>query len=101
MNSQGNLIGRKSDKLKFVGQIASAALCAMALLWVGPAQILAQNPAPNPETLKKANTRPAEPTVPKADPFGGGTVEKMAGQCVTLDTESGAIVIEMMPTKAR
>ena len=62
---------------------------------------LAQNPAPSTETLKKANTRPAEPTVPKADPFDGATVEKMASQCVTLDTESGAIVIEMLPAKAR
>ena len=56
---------------------------------------LAQNPAPNPETLKKANPRPAGPTVPKADPFDGATLEKMSGQCVTLDTESGAIVIEV------
>jgi peptidyl-prolyl cis-trans isomerase B (cyclophilin B) len=101
MNSQERLIGCKIDKLKFVGQIASAALCATALLWIVPRQTLAQNPAPNTETPKKANSRPAEPTVPKADPFDGATVEKMAGQCVTLDTESGAIVIEMLPAKAR
>src|SRR5882672_5476047 len=101
MNSQRNLIGRRIDKLKFVGQLASAALCVMALLWVGPVRNLAQNPAPNTETLKKANPRPAGPTVPKADPFDGATVEKMAAQCVTLDTESGAIVIEMLPAKAR
>ena len=62
---------------------------------------VAQNPAPNAETPKKANSRPAGPTVPKADPFEGATVEKMAGQCVTLETESGAIVIEMLPVKAR
>jgi len=62
---------------------------------------VAQNPAPNTETQKKANARPAEPTAPKADPFDGATIEKMTGQCVTLDTESGAIVIEMLPAKAR
>jgi peptidyl-prolyl cis-trans isomerase B (cyclophilin B) len=101
MNSQRNLIGRRIDKLKFVGQLASAALSVMALLWAGPARNLAQNPAPNAETPRKANSRPAGPTVPKADPFDSATVEKMAGQCVTLDTESGAIVIEMMPAKAR
>jgi peptidyl-prolyl cis-trans isomerase B (cyclophilin B) len=50
--------------------------------------------------LKKANTRPTGPTVPKADPFAGATVEKMTGQCVTLETESGAIVIEMLPAVA-
>ncbi|MDX6575650.1 MAG: hypothetical protein QOE96_1603 [Blastocatellia bacterium] len=61
---------------------------------------LAQNPAPNPDTLKKANPRPAQPTVPKPDPFAGATVEKMTGQCVTLETESGAIVIEMLPAVA-
>ena len=61
----------------------------------------AQNPAPNPETLKKANTRPAEAaSVTKSDPFDGATVEKMTGQCVTLDTEVGAIVIEMLPAGA-
>ena len=61
----------------------------------------AQNPAPNTETQKKVNARPAEPGMPKADPFDGATVEKMTGQCVTVDTESGAIVIEMLPAKAR
>jgi peptidyl-prolyl cis-trans isomerase B (cyclophilin B) len=50
--------------------------------------------------LKKANTRPEAPAVPKRDLFDGATVEKMTGQCVTLDTESGEIVIEMLPAKA-
>ena len=62
---------------------------------------LAQNPAPNTETLRKANTRPAEAaSVTKSEPFDGATVEKMTGQCVTLDTEVGAIVIEMLPAGA-
>ena len=34
------------------------------------------------------------------EPFDGATVEKMTGQCVTLDTEVGAIVIEMLPAAA-
>jgi peptidyl-prolyl cis-trans isomerase B (cyclophilin B) len=49
--------------------------------------------------LKKANPRPAAPAT-KADPFDGATVEKMTGQCVTLETESGSIVIEMLPAVA-
>jgi peptidyl-prolyl cis-trans isomerase B (cyclophilin B) len=69
-------------------------------MWLGASSNLAQNPVPNPDTLKKANTRPAQPTVPKPDPFAGATVEKMTGQCVTLETESGAIVIEMLPAVA-
>src|SRR5256885_699770 len=60
----------------------------------------AQNPLPNSETLKKANARPAESAQPKPDPFEGASIEKMTGQCVTLETEQGAIVIEMLPAKA-
>jgi peptidyl-prolyl cis-trans isomerase B (cyclophilin B) len=61
----------------------------------------AQNPTPTADTQKKANTRPAEtkPPAPR-DPFEGATVEKMTGQCVTLDTEQGSIVIEMLPASA-
>jgi peptidyl-prolyl cis-trans isomerase B (cyclophilin B) len=76
------------------------ALCAVAFSVAGSSASQAQNPAPNTETLKKANTRPAEPAVPVRDPFDGATVEKMTGQCVTFDTESGEIVIEMLPAKA-
>src|SRR6266571_5438927 len=59
-----------------------------------------QNPAPNTENLKKVNTRPAETKAPRADPFDASSIEKMTGQCVTLDTEQGSIVIEMLPAKA-
>ncbi len=48
------------------------------------------------EPLKKANTRDAAPEV-VAEPFDGATVEKMAANCVTLETELGAIEIAMMP----
>lgn len=71
---------------------------AMLLILGSPA--LAQNPAPNTETPKKANSRPAQNAPAKPDPFDGASVEKMAGQCVKLDTEQGAIVIEMLPAKA-
>ena len=60
----------------------------------------AQNPAPGTDTFKKANARPTASPTPKADPFVGASIELMAGQCVTLDTEQGAIVIEMLPNKA-
>ena len=86
--------------LNSVVQNLFAALCAVTVIWAGAAQSQAQNPAPNTETQRKANIRPAEPVVPKADPFDGATIEKMTGQCVTIDTESGAIVIEMLSAKA-
>src|SRR6266480_2208803 len=60
----------------------------------------AQNPVPSTDAAKKANARPAETLLPKPDPFEGASVEKMTGQCVTLETEQGAIVIEMLPAKA-
>ena len=83
----------KIDKLKFVVQVA--------LCWgVSLISASAQNPQPNNETLKKANNRPAEATSPQREPFDGASIEKMTGQCVTLETEQGAIVIEMLPGKA-
>lgn len=60
----------------------------------------AQNPLPSTETLKKANPRPADSKPQPAEPFADASVEKMTGQCVTLDTENGAIVIEMLPAAA-
>jgi cyclophilin family peptidyl-prolyl cis-trans isomerase len=87
----------KIAKLKFVRHFFRAASCVA----IGATLISAQNPPPNTETLKKANARPAEAApVTRSEPFDGATVEKMTGQCVTLDTEVGAIVIEMLPAAA-
>lgn len=84
-----NLPIAKSSMLRLVLIVLSVGVAAPA-----------QNPTPSTETLKKANTRPAQPAKPKAEPFDGASVEKMAGQCVTLDTEQGSIVIEVLPQKA-
>ena len=51
------------------------------------------------EPAKKANVREAPPEV-VAEPFDGASVEKMAAQCVTLETDLGAIEIAMMPEVA-
>lgn len=51
------------------------------------------------EPAKKANARTITPTV-AAEPFDGATVEKMASNCVTLETELGAIDIGFMPENA-
>src|SRR5919106_3539449 len=58
----------------------------------------AQSGEPN-EPAKKANARTTPPAV-VAEPFDGATVEKMASQCVTLETELGAIEIAFMPEVA-
>ena len=52
------------------------------------------------EPPKKANARATSTPAPAGDPFDGATVEKMAGECVTLETELGPIDIAIMPENA-
>lgn len=52
------------------------------------------------EPPKKANARAAATPSPAGDPFDGATLEKMAGQCVTLETELGPIEIAIIPENA-
>lgn len=53
------------------------------------------------ETPKKANNRTQAPAAAAtAEPFDGASIEKMASQCVTLETELGAIEIAMTPESA-
>jgi peptidyl-prolyl cis-trans isomerase B (cyclophilin B) len=61
---------------------------------------LAQNPTTNTDSLKKANARPTVAPTPKAEPFDGASVAQTSGQCVTLNTEQGSIVIQVLPEKA-
>ncbi len=49
---------------------------------------------------KKANARSPDAAPEPAEPFDGATVEKMAAHCVTLETELGAVEIEMIPEVA-
>src|SRR5882672_2609746 len=58
------------------------------------------NGPPRTDNAKKANARPAEPTADTPEPFDGATVEKMASQCVSLETELGTIELEMIPEVA-
>jgi peptidyl-prolyl cis-trans isomerase B (cyclophilin B) len=56
-----------------------------------------------PQAPKKINERGAAAAATaqkKPEPFDGASVTKMAEQCVTLDTESGVIVIEMLAEAA-
>ena len=75
------------------------ALSLVAIL-VSAVFVHAQSGQPT-EGAKKANTRPAEAVAaPAREPFDGSPVEKMSGQCVTLETEAGSIEIEMLPEVA-
>jgi peptidyl-prolyl cis-trans isomerase B (cyclophilin B) len=95
LSRHANVIRRRS-----FGGLVFVVCCAAVFMVVVASLTKAQNPLPNTETPKKANTRPAaEVTAAKSDPFDGASVEKMT-QCVTLDTEGGTIVIEMLPASA-
>ncbi len=66
-----------------------------------PPDAKAKEPVPKAE--KKANQRPAvqsPKTDVKPEPFEKATVELMAAQCVKLETEAGAIELEMYPESA-
>ena len=52
------------------------------------------------EPPKKANTRADTAPVEAADPFDSASIETLGSQCVTLETEAGAIEIAMMPEVA-
>jgi len=88
------------------GRLRSEAVMRMTLLalvhlFVLVGGVMAQETPPNPgESSRKANSRPAEVLATAPEPFDGAPVEKMAGQCVTLETELGAIEIAMMPEVA-
>jgi peptidyl-prolyl cis-trans isomerase B (cyclophilin B) len=78
-------------------------LAAVLVVLSSATLVAAQEPGKSDaasEASKKANARPAEVVVRKPEPFDGASVEKMAGQCVTLETEAGAIEIEMLPDAA-
>src|SRR4030095_7359579 len=72
------------------------AFVSLVALASATAQTTPSNPSDSP---KKSNARPAE-AVASPEPFDGASVEKMAAQCVTLETELGAIDIVLMPEVA-
>jgi len=65
--------------------------------WLNAQEPKSSEPASDPP---KKNARPAEEVAIKPEPFDGASVGKMAQQCVTLQTEAGNIVIEMLPDSA-
>lgn len=75
-------------------------LIAVVCFVLGATVVVAQsNSAIEPP--KKANARATAPAAPVAgEPFDGAPVEKLASQCVTLETEMGAIDIAFMPEVA-
>lgn len=77
--------------------MSKVALIVVSLVLVTVARAQSNNPIEPP---RKANARASATPVPSGDPFEGATVEKMEGQCVTLETELGPIEIAIMPENA-
>jgi peptidyl-prolyl cis-trans isomerase B (cyclophilin B) len=102
-NDNSDALKRRGIHRKPLAQHARALLFIIFSLAALAGAVAAQEPKPaDPQTdAKKANARPAEPAVTVApEPFDGATVEKMAAQCVSLETELGTIEIEMIPEVA-
>jgi len=76
-------------------------LCALLVVPAFTATFAQQQTPADTQTdaAKKANARPAEPAS-APEPFDGASVEKMAANCVSLETEAGVIEIEMIPEVA-
>jgi len=96
---------------------SSLAFCCATLFLVSPAmtQKRASRPAakkttpatapkkvvkPNAEVEPAPTPSPTPQPTPAAEPFDGASVEKMSAQCVTLETEAGAIELKMLPEAA-
>jgi peptidyl-prolyl cis-trans isomerase B (cyclophilin B) len=88
----------KSMKIDF-RNVLSAVICIIALVACTSAQEPKSSES-QADPARKANARPVEEIAHVPEPFDGASVEKMAQQCVTLETESGVIEIEMIPEVA-
>ncbi len=88
-----------NKKQSIFAKSLALALCALALLCAAQAQ-QSQTAPQKQEAQKKVNARPAVEATPEGEPFDRATVEKMAAQCVRLETEAGDILIEMLPEAA-
>jgi peptidyl-prolyl cis-trans isomerase B (cyclophilin B) len=91
------------QKAKGKSKALKCALCLIALFLASLSIVRAQEATAPQQTPKKSNERasvPAAQAQKKPEPFDGASVEKMSGQCVTLQTESGEIVTEVLAEAA-
>lgn len=76
----------------------------LLILIVGCATFIAAGqdatPTPSVKEVPKANARPTPAADVKPEPFDKADVKTMAAQCVSLETESGVIELEMFPESA-
>lgn len=75
-----------------------ALMLSLSCVAAAPAQDVKQTQAgaAGGLTPRKANERPADAQSARTEPFDSATIEQLAAQCVTLETEEGVIEIEML-----
>ncbi|HEX8558783.1 MAG TPA: peptidylprolyl isomerase [Pyrinomonadaceae bacterium] len=93
--------------------LSALALCAASLSAAAVVAQQQQQPPPQKTEAQKTeaqtkqeppaskkNARPAGEAAAAAEPFDRMTPEQMSGRCVTLDTEAGAVVFEVLSEAA-
>ncbi|HEV2705106.1 MAG TPA: peptidylprolyl isomerase [Pyrinomonadaceae bacterium] len=83
-------------------------IVCLCLLLVCAGSLRAQEQQPPQQqtttATKKANERPAavsaQASASQREPFDGASVERMAAQCVRLETEAGVVELELLPEAA-
>jgi peptidyl-prolyl cis-trans isomerase B (cyclophilin B) len=96
---QRRFTNQSQFSVRFPTLVLAVACIVVALAVHANAQEPKQ-PEPQTDSARKANSRPAELIASRPEPFDGATVDKMATQCVNLETEAGVIEIEMIPEAA-
>src|SRR5687768_5434735 len=90
-------------RIRVLSLTAALALCVVSATAVAQRPTEQAKPEPaqtrqEPPAAKK-NARP-EGEAQAAEPFDAMTAEQLAGRCVTLDTEAGAVAVELFPEAA-
>lgn len=84
---------------KMIGKFGLVAYLTVAFAVIADAQTKsAPTKTPASSSTNKTNKRPAAKAA--AEPFAGATVAAMAAQCVKIETDAGAIELEMFPESA-
>jgi peptidyl-prolyl cis-trans isomerase B (cyclophilin B) len=91
---------RSTSQLHFSWRMLSLVLAGLAAFSISVSAQDPKPPQPQADPAKKANARPVKEAVNAPEPFDSASVEKMAAQCVTLESEAGSIEIEMIPEVA-
>ena len=87
--------------VSFSNRLFRLALCVACLSAAAVAQQPQPTPVQTPEPpATKKNARPPDEAEGAAEPFDKMTPEQMAGRCVTLETEAGDILIEVLSEAA-